>query len=249
MPVTVAVSLKMYFGHTAALKWCQSVAEIACRSRAVAEGSVRLVVLPSFPALAPANDLFAGTHVVLGAQDLFWEDSGPYTGEVSGTELAELGCGVVAVGHAERRSLLGESEDVVTRKVAAATRNGLIPLICVGEQERQSVDEVSRRVVGQVHSAVREARPGPLIVAYEPIWAIGAREPAAHDYITAVTRRLREALRDLGDHPDSAVIYGGSAGPGLLSALGADVDGLFLGRFAHDPHSLIQVLDEAGRTS
>ena len=239
MTVTVGVSLKMYFGHEQARQWFAAVAELPARP------GVELFVIPSFLAIPAALERFSGTSVTVGAQDLFWEDNGAFTGEISGVELAEVGVGVVEVGHAERRRLFGETEEVIALKTAAALRNGIAPVLCVGETVRGTPDEAAAFCLAQLSSALEAAPAGRVIVAYEPVWAIGAPEPAPADYIREVTSWLRRALSALPGRDGSAVIYGGSAGPGLLTELGADVDGVFLGRFAHDVSALAAVLDEA----
>ncbi|TPX04588.1 triosephosphate isomerase, partial [Schumannella luteola] len=124
-------------------------------------------------------------------------------------------------------------------------RNGLTPVLCVGETERMPVGDALAVAAAQVSSAVAGAPAGRIVVAYEPVWAIGAPEPAPADHIRALTSGLRSAVAELPGRDGSAVIYGGSAGPGLLTELGDDVDGLFLGRFAHDPAALREVLAEA----
>ena len=139
----------------------------------------------------------------------------------------------------------GETDEVVAAKTRAALRNGLTPVLCIGESDRQDGADAARVTIAQLGSALADAPAGPVIVAYEPVWAIGAPEPAPVAHIQAVCTALRGALDFLPGRSGSAVIYGGSAGPGLLTALGASVDGLFLGRFAHDPATLAAVLDEA----
>ncbi|MCA1279346.1 triose-phosphate isomerase family protein [Saccharopolyspora sp. 7B] len=248
MTRTIGVSLKMYFGHQRTLDWCADVAEIARRHPAVRGGGAKLFVLPSFPGLPPALDLFRDTPVEVGAQDLFWEDHGAYTGEVSGAELRELGCRHVEVGHAERRRLFGEDDRVVAAKTAAALRNGLTPVLCLGEERAGSTTDAVRTCLEQLDSALDAARAagrgGAVVIAYEPQWAIGAAEPAEPEFIGAVCGKLRNALDAEPVLAGSRVIYGGSAGPGLLSTLGDAADGLFLGRFAHDPAALERILDE-----
>ncbi|MCU1421868.1 MAG: triosephosphate isomerase [Microbacteriaceae bacterium] len=241
--VTVGVSLKMYFGPERAREWFGRVAELARAHPAVRSGRVELFVVPSFVSIPAALDAFAGTGVVVGAQDLFWEDAGAFTGEVSGAELAELGVGVVEVGHAERRRLFGETDAVVALKTAAALRNGIVPVLCVGEAAESSTASATAETFAQLDSALAGAPEGRVIVAYEPVWAIGADRPAAPDHIAEVCSALRAWAATAG--PGSTVIYGGSAGPGLLAGLGDSVDGLFLGRFAHDVSALAAVLDEA----
>jgi triosephosphate isomerase len=249
--VTIGVSLKMYFGQQEALRWFERVAELvrSPAGAAVRDGAVELFVIPGYLAIAPAHAAFDGTPVLIGAQDLAAEDAGAFTGEVSGTELAEVGVRVVEVGHAERRRIFGETDQVVTAKTVAALRNGLVPVLCLGEPERGSAEKAAAFVVAQLDDALAGAAAGRVIVAYEPVWAIGASEPAGVDHIVPVVRALRAALDELPDRVGSSVVYGGSAGPGLLTRLagtgGRSIDGLFLGRFAHDPAALAAVLAEA----
>jgi triosephosphate isomerase len=241
----VGVSLKMYFGHHQAVDWCARVAEAARSHPALTSGDVALFVIPSYLGILPALDAFAGTPVLVGAQDVAAYEPGAYTGEVSAAELAEAGVRVAEVGHAERRRLFGETDEVVAAKTAAALRHGIAPVLCVGETERLSGTDAAAATIAQLRADLAAAPEGPVIVAYEPVWAIGAPEPAPVEHIAAVTRAVRAALRELAGRGGSAVIYGGSAGPGLLTELGDAVDGLFLGRFAHDVESLLAVLDEA----
>jgi triosephosphate isomerase len=241
----VGVSLKMYFSHAAALEWFERVAHIARTHEGVTSDAVELFVIPSFTSIPAALAAFADTKVVVGAQDLFWKDSGAYTGEVSGAELAELGVGVVEVGHAERRRIFNETEAIVAHKAAAALRNGIAPVLCIGEIEQVNSELAALTCVAQLKAALAEAPAGRVIVAYEPVWAIGAEKPADIAHIRTVCSELRRSLSALPGREGSGIIYGGSAGPGLLAGLVPHVDGLFLGRFAHDIDALATVIDEA----
>jgi triosephosphate isomerase len=243
----VGVSLKMYFGHAQTLEWIGQVGALARRHQAVVDGRVRLFVIPGYLSIAQSIAALDGTGVLVGAQDLASADRGAFTGEVGGPELAELGVAVVEVGHAERRSLFGETDEVVAAKTAAALRNGISPVLCIGEVARVSPEAAAAECLRQLDSALADAVAGPVIVAYEPVWAIGAAEPAEPAYVRAVGAILKGAIADRTDRVGSSVIYGGSAGPGLLTTLGDDVDGVFLGRFAHDVAALEAVLDEALR--
>jgi triosephosphate isomerase len=254
--LTVGVSLKMYFGHARTLEWARAVADVARTHPAVTGGLVDLFVVPTFPSLVPVREALAGTRVHLGAQDLAWADEGAFTGEVSGRELREVGCGLVEVGHAERRRLFGEDDRVVADKVHAALRNGLTPLLCVGEETAPAGDVGERgvstalaAVTGQLESALAAAASagavGPVLVAYEPVWAIGASAPAPDAHIVGVLDGLRAWLDARPELGGSRVVYGGSAGPGLLTRGGGRIRGLFLGRFAHDPAAVGAILDEA----
>ena len=156
---------------------------------------------------------------------------------------------LVEIGHAERRALFGETDETVALKVAAAFRAGLAPVLCIGETERQDPAAAAAACREQLEASLRlareEAAGGRLIVAYEPVWAIGAPEPASEAHIRGVTSALREHVAGDRLFTQAQVIYGGSAGPGLLPRIAPDVDGMFLGRFAHDPAAFVAILDEA----
>ncbi|MGO4807706.1 triose-phosphate isomerase [Arthrobacter sp. 2MCAF15] len=244
----IGVSLKMYFGYQRTLDYCREVAAIALTHPAVQSGEIELFVLPALPALPEAARILGVAGAGAGAQDIFWEDEGAYTGEVSGRTVSELGGRYAEVGHAERRRIFGEDDRTIGLKTAAAYRNRLTPVLCVGELQPGSVEEAIRHCTADIDAALNRARSlGPAartIVAYEPQWAIGAPEPATPEYISAVIAGLDAHLRALPGQADSRVIYGGSAGPGLIGRLDPAVAGLFLGRFAHDPQALRTILDE-----
>lgn len=248
-PLVVGVSLKMYFTHAQTLSWATAVADTARRHPAVASGAVELFVAPSFPALVPVRAVLAGSGVRLAAQDLAASDEGASTGEVSGAELREIGVDLVEIGHAERRSGFHETDDVVARKVHAAFRHHLEPLVCVGETSRASRAEAVGEVTAQLDRALAVAEEagstGRVTVAYEPVWAIGAAEPAPDEHLVGVLDGIERFLDDRPAFAGSRVVYGGSAGPGLLTRGAGRIGGLFLGRFAHDPAAVRAVLDEA----
>ncbi|AFR27981.1 triose-phosphate isomerase family protein [Arthrobacter sp. Rue61a] len=242
--VFIGVSTKMYMGYAHSLEWVeQLVAEVDARP-ALAAGRVVPFVIPSFPVLPEAARLLAGTPLVLGAQNCGWSD-GPWTGEVSPSMLAELGVGLVEIGHAERRRYFGEDEAMIALKVSAAVEAGLTPLLCVGETEVLEPEAAAAMVFLHIKAAVSGdwSVASQLVIAYEPVWAIGAPEPASAEYVSRVVAALRESLAQHG-LAGIPVIYGGSAKPGLLPQLDG-VSGLFLGRFAHDAANFGRVLDEA----
>ncbi|WP_285244461.1 triose-phosphate isomerase family protein [Pseudarthrobacter sp. fls2-241-R2A-127] len=241
-PLYIGVSTKMYLGYRESLRWLSEVRSIVDDRPGLAaqDSPVRVFAIPSFPVLEPAARILAGSPVLLGAQNCAWGD-GPLTGEVSPGMLAELGVSLVEIGHAERRRLFGEDDAVVARKVRAAVEHSLTPLLCIGEPDRLDAGAAAAFCVEQVHAATDGDAEllHRLVLAYEPVWAIGANEPAAPDHVNAVLTQIRAALG-----ARCPLIYGGSAGPGLLPQLAA-ADGLFLGRFAHDAANLGRVLDEA----
>jgi triosephosphate isomerase len=246
-PVTLAVSLKLYLGIDETVRWARAAVQTV-EHPAVRDGRVRVVLLPSLPAIPATAAVIGDAPIALGAQDLFWEDRGAYTGGVSGADLAAIGCTHVEVGHAERRTVWGEDAETIRRKFAAAVRNGLTPILCVGETERGAPDAAAEVVLAQLDRALGSVASGSvprLVVAYEPEWAIGQAEPAPADHVVAVTQRLREHVAGVAGLVDGTVIYGGSASPGLLGRIGHAVDGLFLGRFAHDPRAFAALVDEA----
>ncbi|WP_416395764.1 MULTISPECIES: triose-phosphate isomerase family protein [unclassified Curtobacterium] len=273
-PLTIGVSLKMYFSHARTLEWAAAVADIARTHPAVQSGAVELFVIPTFPALVPVREVIGDAPVTLGAQDLAWADSGAFTGEVSGAELREIGVDLVEIAHAERRSLFHETDDEVAGKVHAAFRNHLRPLICVGEttlptgsaatslrklrdasaaagvgpaSSPTAVADVTAQLDRFLATATADGLAGPIIAAYEPVWAIGAPAPAPDEHIVAVLAGIEEHLAARPDLAGSVAIYGGSAGPGLLTRGQGRIGGLFLGRFAHDPAAVRTILDEAAQ--
>lgn len=237
----IGASLKMYFSHARTVEWATAVSEIIAEHPA--GDRISAFVIPQFPSIPACVAL--GGPLAVGAQNLASAEEGAYTGEVSASVLAEVGCTLVEVGHAERRRLFGETDEIVAEKVHVALRNELVPLICVGEEERMPPAEAAAVVLAQIDSALSQAAlagvTGAFVIAYEPLWAIGAPEPAGPDHIRAVCQALRAGL---SAHDDVRIIYGGSAGPGLLTTIGDSVDGIFLGRFAHDPSAMRDILDE-----
>lgn len=245
--IWLGVSLKMYFSYQQTLSWCREVAELARRHPAIRQGEVGLFVLPAYPALPAVAEIFADTPVRFGGQDVCHAENGAWTGEVSASMLAELGCTLAEIGHAERRRHFHEDKALIAAKVAMSLRHGLTPVLCIGEEQEaepaQAIALCQQQLAEALAVAEQQKLRGTLFFAYEPQWAIGAPQPAPDSYIRAVCRGLRDLPTPQG--VDLKVIYGGSAGPGLIQRLAGDVDGLFLGRFAHDPQALAQIVDEA----
>jgi len=238
-PIT-AVSLKMYFERERTLEYVNAVTSLVREDPGLAD-EVTLAVLPDFLTMAAVTDPIAAAGMTLGAQNLAPEERGAFTGEVSGADLYALGARVVEIGHAERRTIFGEGDAMVAQKVATATRVGLTPLLCIGEPTHGNPDDAATLCVEQVRSALREATPSEIWLAYEPFWAIGAAKPAEPEYVSAVCDAMRDQLQDV---PGVSILYGGSAGTGLIQQLSESIDGLFLGRFAHDPKAFVAVARE-----
>ena len=203
-------------------------------------GAVEVVVLPPFTDIRSVQTLIDGDRLELkhGAQDLSPHDSGAYTGDISGAFLAKLGCSYVAVGHSERREGHGETDEVVATKVRAAFRHGITPIFCCGEglEVRQSGAHVAH-VVAQVRAALEglpEEEAKTVVVAYEPIWAIGTGEVATPGDAQEVCAAIRGTLADLfgADIADGIrVLYGGSVKSSNIAAIMGkdDVDGALVG--------------------
>ena len=219
---------------------------------------VQPFLLPPHTALAAVRDaLPAGSPILLGAQNAHWAPEGEATGEISMRMAADAGASLIEMGHSERRAQFGETDETVARKAAAAVGYGLIPLICVGEPDPVRQDGVAEAYVeAQLTAALSRLSPAhveTVIVAYEPIWAIGtAGRPATPDQIAPVLTRIAEVLERCSTSGSArAVLYGGSVSTDNAEAILnlQHVDGLFVGRAAWSAAGLYDLLRLAARTS
>jgi triosephosphate isomerase len=212
---------------------------------------VRAFVMPPHTALAAVRDVLgANPPLLLGAQNAHWAHEGAGTGEVSMRMVADAGAQLVEIGHSERREAFGETDDTVSRKVRAAVDEGLLPLVCVGESAAiRDAGGAETFVVAQVHAALSrlsEREAAAVLVAYEPIWAIGAQgRPATIEELTPTMAAVAAALDDIaGGHFDRGLLYGGSVDLANAAQL-LDVpyvDGLFVGRTAWDADGFLALL-------
>lgn len=197
-------------------------------------------VLPPFPAIAAARDALAGSRIGYGGQDVHHDDRGAHTGDVSAPMLVDLGCRYAEIGHSERRRRHGETDEIVGAKVRAALRWDLVPIICVGEREQGPSDAAIPIVERQLEGALRGLPPvelDRLVVAYEPVWAIGEGAAAAEpEHVAELHRAIERWLIGAGGRAPR-VIYGGSVDESNAAELLATpaVSGLFVGRAALDP--------------
>jgi triosephosphate isomerase len=200
---------------------------------------VDVVLCPPFTGLQEVGRALAGSGVFLGAQNVHWEDKGAFTGEISAPMLLDLGCEYVIIGHSERRQHFGETDASVRRRLAAAARHNLRPILCVGETwEEREAGRTVERVTAQLHGALkglgRETAPTGLAVAYEPVWAIGTGRAARGTDAQEVAALIRRLLGDLLG-PELAVrtrvLYGGSVKPDNIDEFAgqADIDGALVG--------------------
>ena len=200
--------------------------------------NVKIIVCPVFTAVKSVADVLKGTNVKVGAQDMYWETSGAYTGEVSGEMLLEAGAEYVIIGHSERRQYFGETNETVNKKLKKALSIGLKPIVCIGET---LADRESGNTEAVVEKQVREGFVGltaeemkGTIIAYEPVWAIGTGKTATAEQAEAVHAFVRNLISQLWDKEtaESVVIqYGGSMKPENVASLLAqpDIDGGLIG--------------------
>ncbi|AJG18543.1 Triosephosphate isomerase [Cupriavidus basilensis] len=202
-----------------------------------APASARLAVCAPFPYLAQCQALLAGSAVAWGAQDVSAEARGAFTGEVAASMLAEFGASYALVGHSERRSYHGETDATVAAKAVRALEFGIVPVVCVGESLAQREAGETEAVVGRQLGAVLEAlsldQLGRIVLAYEPVWAIGTGKTASSEQAQAVHAFLRAqvAARDAGVAARMAMLYGGSVKPDNAAELFSmpDIDGGLIG--------------------
>jgi len=210
-----------------------------------------IVVCPSYTSVAAAIEAARGSSVAIGVQNVHWKDDGAYTGEISAPMLLCLGVTHVIIGHSERRQYFGETDDTVNLRMKAALESGLIPICCVGEvlQEREAglTDDVLRRQCVRAFHAISAKKAVKMVVAYEPVWAIGTGKTATPELAAeahAVIRR--EATEIFGEEfaGKLRILYGGSVKPENVSSLMAqdEIDGALVGGASLDPKSFAAIV-------
>jgi triosephosphate isomerase (TIM) len=196
------------------------------------------IIAPSFTALKAVRDVLDLKGYMLSAQNCYWEEKGAFTGEVSPIMLKDLGCDYVIVGHSERRQIFLESDEMVRNKAAAVFRAGMLPIVCVGEvldhREQGKTFEVVGRQVTEAIEGMDLAQAGRLVIAYEPVWAIGTgrtASPAQAQEVHAFIRGRLESLFNKEVANKIRILYGGSVKPDNVDALMAepDIDGALVG--------------------
>jgi len=210
-----------------------------------------IVICPPFIDLSTALHSLKGSEVQVGAQNMHFAEEGAFTGEISAAMLVALGVTHVILGHSERRQYFAETDDTVNRKLVTALKHRLIPIVCVGEHEEQResgmTEEVLRRQIGQAIHQIDATRLRPMIIAYEPIWAIGTGKTATPAIAAEAHLMIRrEVARLVGRHlADSMrILYGGSVKPENAHALCSqpEIDGALVGGASLDPHSLAAIV-------
>jgi triosephosphate isomerase len=214
---------------------------------------VEVVVCPPFTSLRTVQLVIEDEYlpIGLGAQNLFWEDEGAYTGEISGAFLKALHCRYVIVGHSERRTYFGESDETVNKRVHGAFRHELVPIVCVGETDEEHESGQTESVVSrQIREGLRNLTTeqlGTIVVAYEPVWAIGTGKAATAEDANGTIAYIRKTLATISSDEVAAGIriqYGGSVSPGNIAQFMSqpDIDGALVGGASLDPKSFSMIV-------
>jgi triosephosphate isomerase len=200
--------------------------------------AVEIVIAPPFTILDRVKEGLGNSNIRLAAQNLFWEEEGAFTGEISPVMVRDVGCEYVILGHSERRGYFGEDDSKVNKKMLVALKNELNPILCVGETlEEREEGKTFRVIESQVRAGLEGCLQGQMrhvTIAYEPIWAIGTGKTAKPEEAEDVHQRIREVLHELFEMDaleDTRIIYGGSVGPQNVDALMAqpNIDGALVG--------------------
>jgi len=195
---------------------------------------VDIVLAPPFTSLVAAAEKIKNTNILLAAQDVFYEEKGAYTGEISPPMLLDIGCAYVVVGHSERRQYFHDTDDIVNKKIKAARDKGLGVIFCIGESlEEREAGKTFEILEREIRNGLEGVGPEKIVVAYEPIWAIGTGKTATPDQAQEAHAFVREKLKALyGNKADElCILYGGSVTPDNVDILMAcnDVDGALVG--------------------
>ena len=210
-----------------------------------------VVVIPPFTTLPAVAGVLAGANVDTGAQDLWYEDAGAFTGEISGSMISMLGCRYVLVGHSERRHILGEGSEILSLKLRAALRSDLVPIYCVGEvaeeREKGIAEDVVEKQIREVLEGLDLKEISRIVIAYEPVWAIGTGKTATPDDASGMHAFIRGMIADIFNKETAdkmVILYGGSVKPVNASDLlgSSDIDGALVGGAALDAGQFLGIV-------
>lgn len=225
------------------------------RLKEIDTSNIDVIISPPFTALKPLS-VFTGDGISLAAQNMFWEEKGAYTGEVSATMLLDTGCKYVIIGHSERRHYFGEDDEGINRKIKRALYHDLIPIFCVGEtldqREKGKTFQIVREQIEKGLFDLGEGALSNIIIAYEPVWAIGTGKTATPEQAEEVQGAIRGILRETYGRDLSRqvrIIYGGSVTPANIGNLikEPDIDGALVGGASLDVESFFNIIKEAGK--
>jgi triosephosphate isomerase len=201
-----------------------------------------MILIPPFTSLSSVGELVRNSRFKLGAQNMHWERSGAYTGEISGLFLKAVGCEYVVIGHSERRHIMGETDNVVNKKLKTALEIGLIPILCVGEKEEEREAGKTENVIErQVKEGLKdiENEAHKMVFAYEPVWAIGTGKTATPQQAAEVHKFIRGMLKK-----PSTILYGGSVKPENVDTLmkEEEIQGALVGGASLKPESFVRII-------
>jgi triosephosphate isomerase len=212
--------------------------------------AVEILICPTFTSLASVNAQIKGTNIKLGAQNLFWENNGAFTGEISPIMLKDAGCSFVLIGHSERRQYFGETDETVNKKTKAAFAASLVPIVCVGETLDEREKNITFKVIEkQIRDGLKDLHSDcakTLAIAYEPVWAIGTGKTASPQQAQEVHAFIRKIYDDMykGAADEIRILYGGSVKPDNVSTLmqQTDIDGGLVGGASLDADSFTKLV-------
>ena len=201
-----------------------------------------VVLCIPFTALGTMSKILHGSQIQLGAQNIHWEEKGAYTGEIAGDMLTEMGISYVVVGHSERRQYFGETDETANLRVIAAQRHRLTPILCVGETKSQrDAGETETVIINQVKRGLVDVDQTNIVIAYEPIWAIGTGDTCAATEANRVIGVIRSQL----SNPDMSILYGGSVNPKNIDEImiQPEIDGALVGGASLDPVGFARIVN------
>ena len=233
----------------------QAAEKLAGLVRSMGIDEPQVMIAPTFPSLPLVAKALEGSGIRTGAQNLFHEDEGAYTGEVSGPMIKDTGAEYVIIGHSERRQYFKETDESVNKKIKSAFRCGLTPILCIGESETERDEKKTFSILDkQVSNGVKDFRPDDiegLVIAYEPVWAIGTGKTATIEQVEEVHEYVRSLVtKSFGNElaSNTRILYGGSVKPDNIKSLMEleNVDGALVGGASLDPDQFIKIVNYNG---
>jgi L-erythrulose 1-phosphate isomerase len=243
---------KIWIGTSWKMNKLRADAQMFCKALAASAFAksqhVQPFVIPPFPYIAEAALLLNETDVLVGAQNMHWQEKGAWTGEISPLMLLDCGAHIVEIGHSERRANFGETDETVALKTAAAVKHGLIALVCIGDTKAEydagGTSEILEHQTRMLLRDVPQALADKVVIAYEPVWSIGeGGTPATPEFAQEQHEKIKQVTKQILGAP-LRVLYGGSVNLANCVALSAqaDIDGLFIGRSAWDAQGYLGII-------
>ena len=208
----------------------------------IVNDKTEVVLCTPFTSLTTMSKNLHGGRIKLGAQNIHWEEQGAYTGEISGAMLTEIGVNYVIVGHSERRQYFGETDETVNLRLKAAQKNNITPILCVGETKQQrDAEETENIIINQLKKGLVDIDQSNLVIAYEPIWAIGTGDTCESTEANRVIGLIRQQL----DNQDVSIQYGGSVKPNNIDEIMSqpEIDGALVGGASLEPDSFARIVN------